>query len=201
MLLSYLDSYLSRKRHGLLDYSLAVGSLNNRIELRSLLYLLAIDIVFIAQTAHKSAAGAARLARIEREILFLCHLYRHLNKIGEERMAAERSAADAEAAHELSFVAYTYLTQLYTGPEHRSKILDKLAKIDSALRGKVKDELTVVKGIFNIDQLHLKPVLCYLFNAGIVCVDLLSEVFPMDLLVSLGSASQYRTQRQDHLAL
>lgn len=40
-----------------------------------------VSLFLILQTAHQSAADAGNLGRIQREILFLCHLNRHRNKV------------------------------------------------------------------------------------------------------------------------
>ena len=111
-------------------------------------------------------------------------------------MTTERATADTETAHKLSFVAYAYLTQLDARSEHSRKVLDELAEIDPALSGEIEDELAVVKRILNIDELHIEPVLSYLFNAGIVRVYLFPEIIAMYLLVRLCSTAEHRAQRR-----
>src|SRR5699024_5896104 len=79
-------------------------------------------------------------------------------EIFEEAAAAERLPADPQPAEHLAFIPHAALAQLDPGMDVGGKILDKLTEIDPVIGREIEDELVAVKGIFRINELHLKLV-------------------------------------------
>src|SRR5699024_7456316 len=102
--------------------------------------------------------GAADFAGVERKPLLLGHLDRNRLEIFEEAAAAERLPADPQPAEHLAFIPHADLAQLDPGMEVGGKILDKLTEIDPVIGREIEDEFVAVKGIFRINELHLKLV-------------------------------------------
>ena len=81
---SYLYLDKSGERTCFSNSADSIGSFYGCVDFRSFCDLRLVRFVLVAEAAHESAAGARDLRRVEREILFLRHLDRHLNKVGEE---------------------------------------------------------------------------------------------------------------------
>ena len=140
LLILKLNLQETSKDIGINNNALPVGSDDARAVLRSSGDFVFISLMLISETAHQSAAGTGDLRGVQRKVLLLRHLYRHLNKIGKEGRAAEGSAAYTDAAEHLCLVAYTDLTQLNARFERRSKILYELSEINTRLGCKIKHE-------------------------------------------------------------
>ena len=132
LLVVELDLEVARDREDVDDGAASVGRIYYGINGRHKSDLALVSLLLIAQTAHKSAAGARDLGGIDRESLFLCHLDRDLNEVREEARAAELASADSEAADHSCLVADTDLAQFDSGAEDGCEILDKRAEIDSS---------------------------------------------------------------------
>ena len=198
LLVDKLDLDHSCKGIDLGDSTVAVGSLDYRINGRSFADLLLVGVVFVTQATHKTSASAGDFVGVEGEILLLCHLYRHLSKVGKEARAAQRAAASAETAQQLCFVAYSYLTQLDSCAEYRCQILYQLSEVYSACRGEVEQQLGVVKGILSLYQLHFKLMLGYLFLTYYQRLFFPLTVDLVALGVGVGSHAQDLAQRLNY---
>ena len=119
----------------------------------------AVAVALVLEAAHEPAADPRDLRRIQREILLLRHADGHRLEVPEERRAAERPAAAADAAHELRLVAHADLPQLDARAEHGREILDELAEIDAAIGREIEHDLVHVERVLDIDELHRELVL------------------------------------------
>ena len=77
-----------------------------------------IGVLLVFEAAHEPAARAGDLRRVQAQILRLGHLDRNGDEVVQKLRAAERPAADAEAAEHLRLVAHADLPQLDAGTEH-----------------------------------------------------------------------------------
>lgn len=67
------------------------------------------------------------------------------HKIVQKLRAAERTAADAEAAEHFGLVAHADLTQLDAGAEHAREVAHELAKVHAPLGGEEEHDLAPSK--------------------------------------------------------
>ena len=138
------------------------------------------------ETAHQPPAGAGNLDGIEGKPLFLCHFDGNRLEIAHELMTAEGSAANAQSAEHLGFVAHADLPKLNPCAEHAGEILDKVAEIHTSLGGEVEDDLAVVKCTFHIQQIHFQPVRLNLLIAYVKGLFRLDFVFVDSRKVRVG---------------
>ena len=96
----------------------AVGRCNKRILLRAAAHRVLVGVLLVFEAAHEPAARAGDLRRVQAQILRLGHLDRNGDEVVQKLRAAERPAADAEAAEHLRLVAHADLPQLDAGTEH-----------------------------------------------------------------------------------
>ena len=106
-------------------------------------------------------------------------------------MAAKISSAYAYAAYDLCLVSYSHLAQLDPRLKNSGQIFYQLPEIYPSVRCKIKQDFIVIKGIFRIDQLHLKSVFFYLFLADLKGVFFFLSVIGFNVLVFLGSHTYY----------
>ena len=88
-------------------------------------------------------------------------------------MAAQRPSADADASHNFSLVPDAYLAQLNPGLKHAGQILHQLPEINSAVGGKVKQDLIIIKCVFGVNELHIQMMLFDFFLADFKGIPLL----------------------------
>ena len=74
-----------------------------------------VGLFLILQAAHQSSAHTGDLGRIQRKILLFCHLDGNRRKLGQIGVAAQRSSADTDSAHDLCLIAHTDLAKLDSG--------------------------------------------------------------------------------------
>ncbi len=153
------------------------------------------------QAAHQPAAYAGDLGGIQGQILLLCHLDGHRNKIRQMCMTTQRSAADADPSQNFRLVPHTDLPQFYAGLKHARQILHQLAEVDTTVRGEIEQHLIVVESIFRIDQFHLQTVLLNLLQTDFKGILLLLLIGRFLLLVSFRSDPQHRLQGLNHLVI
>ena len=125
---------------------------------RQLAVQVFIGFLLVFQATHQSSADTRNLRRVQGQVLLFCHLDRNRCKLGQIRMAAKRSAADANSAEDLCLIADTDLAKLDSRLKDSRQILYQLTEINSSVGGKVKQHLVIVKRILCIDQLHLQVV-------------------------------------------
>ena len=80
-------------------------------------------------------------------------------EIVQKLRAAERTAADAEAAEHFGLVAHADLTQLDAGAEHAREVAHELAKVHAPLGGEEEHDLAAVKAALHAHELHVQPAL------------------------------------------
>ena len=112
-------------------------------------------------------------------------------------MAAQRSAAASDAPEHLCLVSDSYLAQFNAHPEHSRQIFYQFSEINSAVSGKVKYDLAVVKSVLHVYELHNKSVFIYLFLAKFHGPLFLFEIFLM-LLMILFSCHAYDFFKGSH---
>ena len=157
-----------------------------------------VSVFLILKAAHQSSAGSGDLGRIERKILFLCHLDRNRREVAQVGGAAEFSAADPHTAQHLRLIAYADLPQLDPHAEYRSQVFHQIPEIDSPVRGKIKKDLASVKGILRIHQLHVKVMLSHLFPADVQSLFFFCPVFLNLLRIFLRRDPDHLAQRLRH---
>ena len=135
--------YLNRsaERYAFDDRADAVGGLYVFSDTGCFPDFLFVYVVLESETAHKTTACAGDLCGVEREILLLRHLYRHLCKIGKEGRTAERASADCESSDKFGFISDSDLTEFDARAEDRSEILDQLTEVNAPFGGKVECQL------------------------------------------------------------
>ena len=117
-----------------------------------------VGVVLVGEAAEQPVADAGDLGRIERQPLLLCHLDGNRGKVLEIGRAAELSAAAAQAADHLGFVANPDLADFHPGAEFLNQILDQLAKIHPGVGGEIEDDLAAVQEPLHLDELHGQAV-------------------------------------------
>ena len=182
------------------DRAAAVRRVDERFILRAGLQQLLIGLLLVVQAAHQSAAGAGNFRGIQAEVLRLGHLDGHRLEIVQELAAAERAAADAEAADHLRLVAHADLPQLDAGAQHGGEALDQLAEVDAAVGREEEQDLAAVKGIFRRDELHFQPEVGDLLLADVHGALFAAAVLGVDALVLLRGQPQDGAQRRSDLA-
>ena len=65
-------------------------------------------------------------------------------------MAAQRTAADTDAAHDLCLVADANLTEFNSRLEYGCQILYQLAEVNSPVRCEVEQDLVIVEGVLYV---------------------------------------------------
>jgi len=182
------------------DYdALAVGGVNDGVNGRHQRDLALVCLLLIAQTAHKSAASARDLCRVDRQSLLLRHFDRDLNEVRKESRAAKLASANAESADHSRFVADADLTKLDTGAENGCKILDERAEVNSTRRGEEEYELGVVKRVLRVNELHIEPVIGDLSKADLEGLALTAAVILVVSLVLLCSRADNGAKGRDDL--
>ena len=149
---------LAHEVHGA-DVAGAVGRENEGIVLGHPLHGVLVGRLLVLQAAHEAAARAGNFRRIQAEILCLGHLDGHGHKVVQKLRAAERTAADAEAAEHFGLVAHADLTQLDAGAEHAREVAHELAEVHAPLGGEEEHDLAAVKAALHAHELHVQPAL------------------------------------------
>ena len=90
----------------------------------------------------------------------LSHLDGYASEIGKVIVAAAHASARTETALELAFVADTYLTELDTHTELRSKVANKVAEVDAVIRSEEKQHFAAFESKFRVDNLHIQLAVC-----------------------------------------
>ena len=116
-------------------------------------------------------------------------------------MTAQRPTAGAVASQKLGLVSYPHLSKFDSGTENRRQILYQCTEIHSAVRGKVKQCLSPVKGIFHIDQLHFQPMLLNLLPANLKRFSFLFMIYFVLLPILLCGLSENFLKRHHNLFL
>src|SRR3990172_7606356 len=116
-----------------------------------------LDSMFKGDTAHQSAAHAGYLDGVDDHVLIPGHPDRYRFKLHQECGTAEGPPAKAVATEHPGTVPDAHLSHLYPCLVFIGEVLDKLPEINAAVGRKVEDHLTLIKGIFYIDELHRKP--------------------------------------------
>ena len=116
-------------------------------------------------------------------------------------MAAERLAADADAADDLGFVAHADLAQLDAGVEDGGELFDELTKVDALVGCEVEDDLGAVKGVFDADKLHVEAAVGDLLLTDGKSVFGGAAVLQLGKIVHGGGNADDRAQWLDDLAL
>ena len=115
-------------------------------------------------------------------------------------MAAECASAASDSAHHLRLISYPDLAKFDSHLKYRSKILNELTEINSSVSGEIEYNLAVVKGIFNIDQLHHKTVFINLFLTKLQCFFFLFDIFKVPLVIIIvGNPYDFFQRRYDFL--
>ncbi len=117
---------------------------------------LLVGVFLIFKAAHQTAADTGNLGRIQGKVLFLGHFDGNRDKIRQIGMAAKGSAANTDTAQDLGLIPDADLAQLDPGTENPCQILYQIAEIHAAIRCKIEKDLTVIKGIFCVDELHIQ---------------------------------------------
>ena len=114
-------------------------------------------------------------------------------------MAAKRSSANAVATDYLGLVPDTDLPELYPGLKYSRQVFYQFSEVDPAVSCKVEEDLVVVKGIFCIDELHIKVVLLDLFKTNLKGLFLFFPVGLLLLIVLGAGGAKYCLKGLDHL--
>ena len=114
-------------------------------------------------------------------------------------VTAQLSSADTDSSKNLCLITDTDLTQLDSCLKHGRQILHQFTEVNSSVSGKVKQYFIIIKGIFRINQLHLKTMLPDLFKTNLKCFFFFLLIVGFLLIITLGSNTQYRLQRLDYL--
>ena len=119
----------------------------------------------------------------------------------QEGGTAKRPPAHAQTAQHLGLVSHADLAQLNTGMESGGQILNQLSKVHTAVRGKIKQDLGPVKGVFHLGQVHIQLVFLDLLQAHLVGALLFFSIFFQNLLVSGSGNTQHRLEGCSDLIL
>src|SRR3989304_3031378 len=133
-----------------------------------------LDSMFKGDTAHQPAAHTGYLDGVDDHVLIPGHPDRYRFKLHQECGAAEGSPAKAVAAEHPGPVPDAHLSHLYPCLVFIGEVLDKLPEINTGRRWKLEEDLTLIKGIFHIDEMYRKPPVIDASDA--VCVGLLFHV-------------------------
>ena len=161
------------------------------------LYKRLIGLFLIPQAAHKPAAGARDLGRVERERLSLGHLGADGVEIGQKLAAAERAAADADAAEHLGLVAHADLPELDAAAEHSCEILDQLTEVNAAVAGEVEGYLVAFKAALYVYQLHVQLVFGDFFAENAQSLMLTAAVYLLHTPVAIRGYAHHWTDGRD----
>lgn len=182
---------LAQDIHALYKTVHSVRSLHLVSGMRKRLVEFLISLRLVLEAAHEPAAHTRDLAGIEGQVLLFCHFDGNGNKIREPGVAAKRSAAASVAAQDLGLIADADLAQFDSGTENAGKVLDKLTEVDASVRSEIKEDLSIVKGVFRVDQLHFEAALLDTVPAD-------QESFALTLLVSFLTLVILRRADTDH---
>ena len=160
-----------------------------------------ISLLLIFQAAHKPAADAGYLRRIQGQVLLLCHFDGYRGEIGEIGMTAQRTAADSYSSQQLCLIPDANLPEFDSGLEYCRQFPNQLPEIHPSIRGKVKKKLFVIKRIFRLNQFHVQMQFPYFLLADSVGFLLFHPVglFPGNILFR--SHADNLSQRLHHLLL
>src|SRR5207248_5130050 len=109
---------------------------------------LAVGLILEGQAAVEAAADAGNLLRVERQILFLCHLDGDRRKRRLPRGATEALTAHVIAIKELGAVAFAHLQHLDACAELIREVTYKVSEVDPLRRREVERDLTAVEIVF-----------------------------------------------------
>ena len=185
---------LAHEVHGA-DVAGAVGRENEGIVLGHPLHGVLVGRLLVLQAAHEAAARAGNFRRIQAEILCLGHLDGHGHKIVQKLRAAERTAADADAAEHLCLIAHTDLAQLDAVAEHGGEILDQLAEVNAPVGREEEHGLVALEAALDVHELHIQTVLGDFLLADLKRLFFAAAVDLLDAQVVLCGDARKRAQR------
>ena len=116
-----------------------------------------VSFLLVFQAAQQATAAAGDLRRVERKVLVLGHLDRYRHQFVGNDVAAQLPAAHAHIRQRSRASSRTPIwrssIRIWKMP---SQILDQVPEIDPAVGGEVEQDLVLVKGVFDIDQMHVQ---------------------------------------------
>ena len=156
--------------------------------------------MLVLEAAHQAAAGTRNLSRVERQILFLCHIDGHRLKVAQIGRAAQFTTTDAQTTDHLGLIAYANLAQLDAGAEDGSQILDQTAEVYTAICREVEQDLVEIEGALDSDQTHVQLVFLDLAPCNLVGFLGLTLVFAGDFQIAFGRDADDFLERRDDFA-
>ena len=81
-------------------------------------------------------------------------------KLFQKLRAAKRLSAYAKTRQHSCFIPYADLTQFDTRFEYGGEIFDEFPEIDTPIGGEKEKDFASLKAKFNVNEFHIKPVLC-----------------------------------------
>ena len=194
-----VDLQVAGQQVDLGDAAAAVGGLHNGARLGGGAQQILVGGLLVLQAAHQAAAGAADLGGVEGKALLLGHFDGNGLELAQKAGAAEGASADAQSSQHFGFVPHADLPQLDAGAEHPGQLLDQLAEIHPAVGGKVEQDLTAVKGVLHLHQLHFQLAQGNLFLRDAERLLLLFAVFLHPAQVLRRGGPGHLFQRLYHL--
>ena len=117
-----------------------------------------ISGLFIFKAAHQSAAGPGNFRWIQAQVLCFSHFNGDGDKLVQELVAAQGSAADSDSAEHFRLIADADLSEFDSGAEDAGEVFDEFSEIDAAVCGKEEDNFVSLEAAFDVHEFHFEAM-------------------------------------------
>src|SRR3989338_2333661 len=165
-----MDSDLLSQYLKINDLARPLGGVDNRVFSWQVALELLVYVVFVAETAHESAAPARYLGGVQGSPLVLGHLHGNGLQPLQEAPAAEFPPAVLVLGQEPGLIPYAYLSHLNPGVVLLGQFPYEFTEVYPLLGHKVEDYLFPVQEVLHSSELHGEAFFVYLFLAEGKCL-------------------------------